>query len=51
MQTNDPLPVREERWPALDPARLNAALAPAPGLWREIRVVAETGSTNADLLA
>ena len=26
-------------------------LVPAAGLWREIRVVAETGSTNADLLA
>ena len=35
----------------LDAARLNAALASRPGLWREVRVVAETGSTNADLLA
>jgi BirA family biotin operon repressor/biotin-[acetyl-CoA-carboxylase] ligase len=46
--------------PALDAAWLAAQLrtgdsagAPSPqaGLWREIRVVAETGSTNADLLA
>ncbi len=35
----------------LDAARLNGALASRPGLWREIRVVDETGSTNADLLA
>ena len=35
----------------LDAARLNGALAPWPGLWREVRVVEETGSTNADLLA
>jgi len=35
----------------LDAARLNAALASRPGLWREVRVVEETGSTNADLLA
>jgi BirA family biotin operon repressor/biotin-[acetyl-CoA-carboxylase] ligase len=35
----------------LDAARLNAALAARPGLWREVRVVGETGSTNADLLA
>ena len=35
----------------LDVARLNGALAPWPGLWREVRVVEETGSTNADLLA
>ena len=51
MKTNDPLPVPGERWPALDAARLNGALAAPRGLWREVRVVAETGSTNADLLA
>jgi BirA family biotin operon repressor/biotin-[acetyl-CoA-carboxylase] ligase len=51
VKTNDPPPVNEERWPALDEARLSAALASAPGLWREVRVVEETGSTNADLLA
>ncbi len=38
-----------ERRP-LDAAALDAALRPG-GLWREIRLVAETGSTNADLLA
>jgi BirA family biotin operon repressor/biotin-[acetyl-CoA-carboxylase] ligase len=51
VKTNDPLPVDEERRPALDAARLNRALTSAPALWREVRVVAETGSTNADLLA
>ena len=51
MKTNDPLPGNEERRPALDAARLNGALASGPGLWREVRVVEETGSTNADLLA
>ena len=51
MKTNDPLPAHGERWPPLDAARLNGALTSAPGLWREIRVVEETGSTNADLLA
>ena len=35
----------------LDAARLNGALGSPPGLWREVRVVEETGSTNADLLA
>jgi len=35
----------------LDAARLNGALASRPGPWREVRVVEETGSTNADLLA
>lgn len=35
----------------LDAARLNIALGSPPGLWREVRVVEETGSTNADLLA
>src|SRR5262252_2822814 len=47
----DSLPGDEGRSPLLDAARLNGALAPWPGLWREIRVVEETGSTNADLLA
>jgi BirA family biotin operon repressor/biotin-[acetyl-CoA-carboxylase] ligase len=51
VKTNYPPPVDEERWPALDAGRLNAALASMPGLWREVRVVEETGSTNADLLA
>jgi len=49
--TIDPLPGDEQGWPVLDAARLNAALASRPGLWREVRVVEETGSTNADLLA
>jgi BirA family transcriptional regulator, biotin operon repressor / biotin---[acetyl-CoA-carboxylase] ligase len=43
--------VGEGRGPVLDAGRLNAALASGPGLWREVRVVGETGSTNADLLA
>jgi len=51
LKTNDPLSAHEERWPPLDVARLNGALTSAPGLWREVRVVEETGSTNADLLA
>ncbi len=37
--------------PPLDADRLNQALRPPAGCWREIRVVGETGSTNADLLA
>jgi BirA family transcriptional regulator, biotin operon repressor / biotin---[acetyl-CoA-carboxylase] ligase len=49
--TMDPLPGDEEGRPVLGAARLNGALAPWPGLWREVRVVDETGSTNADLLA
>jgi BirA family biotin operon repressor/biotin-[acetyl-CoA-carboxylase] ligase len=32
-------------------ARLTAALVRPGGVWRQVRVVAETGSTNADLLA
>ena len=36
--------------PPLDAAALNARLVRPGGLWREIRVTAETGSTNADLL-
>jgi BirA family transcriptional regulator, biotin operon repressor / biotin---[acetyl-CoA-carboxylase] ligase len=51
VKTNDPLSVDGERRPALDAARLSGALASAPGLWREVRVVEQTGSTNADLLA
>src|SRR5215831_9859206 len=47
----DSMPGDEGRSPVLDAARLNGALAPWPGLWREVRVVEETGSTNADLLA
>ena len=35
----------------LDAARLIGAMSSRPGLWREVRVVEETGSTNADLLA
>ena len=48
--TMDP-PSGDEGRPVLDAARLNGALASRPGLWREVRVVEETGSTNADLLA
>ena len=36
--------------PPLDAAALNARLVRPGGLWREIRVSPETGSTNADLL-
>ena len=50
VMTTDSLP-RDEGRRLLDAARLNGALAPRPGLWREVRVVEETGSTNADLLA
>ncbi len=39
------------RRPPLDAAALNARLTRPGGLWREIRVTGETGSTNADLLA
>jgi BirA family biotin operon repressor/biotin-[acetyl-CoA-carboxylase] ligase len=49
--TADSLPGSEEGRPVLDAARLNIALGSPPGLWREVRVVEETGSTNADLLA
>jgi BirA family biotin operon repressor/biotin-[acetyl-CoA-carboxylase] ligase len=37
--------------PPLNERTLNRALVRPGGLWREIRVVAETGSTNADLAA
>ena len=49
--TMDSLPGDEDDRPVLDAARLSGALASRPGLWREVRVVEETGSTNADLLA
>jgi len=51
MTTTDSLPGSEEGRPVLDEARLNGALGSTAGLWREVRVVEETGSTNADLLA
>jgi BirA family transcriptional regulator, biotin operon repressor / biotin---[acetyl-CoA-carboxylase] ligase len=44
-------PGGEGRWPALDAARLTGMVVSPAGLWREVRVVGETGSTNADLLA
>src|SRR5215475_5955928 len=47
----DSLPRNEGHRPVLDAARLNGALASRPAPWREVRVVEETGSTNADLLA
>ena len=37
--------------PPLDAENLRRRVIQPGGLWREIRVVAETGSTNADLLA
>lgn len=37
--------------PALSAEPLNRAVVRPGGLWRDVRVVAETGSTNADLLA
>jgi BirA family transcriptional regulator, biotin operon repressor / biotin---[acetyl-CoA-carboxylase] ligase len=49
--TTDSLPGDEEGRPVLDAARLNGGLASRQGLWAEVRVVEETGSTNADLLA
>jgi BirA family biotin operon repressor/biotin-[acetyl-CoA-carboxylase] ligase len=49
--TTDSFPGDEEGRPVLDAASLNGALASGPGLWREVQVVEETGSTNADLLA
>ena len=36
---------------SLDLTGITNALDRPGGLWREVRVVAETGSTNADLLA
>ena len=37
--------------PMLSSAALREALAASAGFWHDVRVVAETGSTNADLLA
>jgi BirA family transcriptional regulator, biotin operon repressor / biotin---[acetyl-CoA-carboxylase] ligase len=37
-------------WPPLDLGALREALVVPGGFWRDIRVVAETGSTNSDLL-
>ena len=51
MKATESPPGDERHWPALDAAGLNGAVESRPGVWREIRVVAETGSTNADLLA
>ena len=51
MRATESPPGDERHWPALDAARLNGAVASRPGVWREVKVVAETGSTNADLLA
>ena len=39
------------RRPPLDADALTARLVRPGGLWRDVRVVSETGSTNADLLA
>jgi BirA family transcriptional regulator, biotin operon repressor / biotin---[acetyl-CoA-carboxylase] ligase len=36
---------------SLDVTRVSSRLAGKPGLWRDIRAVAETGSTNTDVLA
>ena len=51
MKTVESLAVDGKRLPPLDGAGLNGMLASRPGLWREVMVVGETGSTNADLLA
>ena len=45
------LPDAAPRRPPLDADALTARLVRPGGLWRDIRVVSETGSTNADLLA
>jgi BirA family biotin operon repressor/biotin-[acetyl-CoA-carboxylase] ligase len=42
-------PYRDLDRPPLDERALNRALVRPGGLWREVRVVAETGSTNEDL--
>jgi BirA family biotin operon repressor/biotin-[acetyl-CoA-carboxylase] ligase len=44
------LPDAALRRPPLDAAALRARLVRPGGLWRDIRVTGETGSTNADLL-
>src|SRR5215471_20095312 len=49
--TTDPPSWDEATRPLVDAARLNGALTPWTGLWREIRVLQEIGTTNADLLA
>ena len=36
---------------SLDVTEVSAGLVRPGGLWREVRAVAETGSSNADLLA
>ncbi|WP_436786584.1 biotin--[acetyl-CoA-carboxylase] ligase [Yinghuangia sp. YIM S10712] len=46
-----PSPWTDPDRPPLREADLQRALASAGGLWREVRVVAETGSSNADLAA
>jgi BirA family transcriptional regulator, biotin operon repressor / biotin---[acetyl-CoA-carboxylase] ligase len=46
-----PSPYTDLDRPPLNERALNRALVSPTGLWREIRVVAETGSTNADLAA
>ncbi|GAA4621801.1 biotin--[acetyl-CoA-carboxylase] ligase [Actinoallomurus vinaceus] len=46
-----PSPYNDLDRPPLNERALNRALVRPGGLWREIRVVAETGSTNADLVA
>jgi BirA family biotin operon repressor/biotin-[acetyl-CoA-carboxylase] ligase len=46
-----PSPYTDLDRPPLNERALNRALVHPGGLWREIRVVAETGSTNADLAA
>ncbi|MEV5710954.1 biotin--[acetyl-CoA-carboxylase] ligase [Actinoallomurus sp. NPDC052274] len=44
-----PSPYTDLERPPLNERALNRALVHPEGLWRQIRVVAETGSTNADL--
>jgi BirA family biotin operon repressor/biotin-[acetyl-CoA-carboxylase] ligase len=44
-------PWRDLDRPPLRPAALRSALVTGEGLWTELRVVAETGSTNADVAA
>lgn len=51
MKTVESLATDGGRLPPLDTAALTSLLASGPGLWREVTVVTETGSTNADLLA
>ena len=44
-------PWRDLDRPPLRPAALRGALVTSEGVWTELRVVAETGSTNADVAA